>query len=316
MRVASRSCCCHTAPLQSSDAGPVAGLTEHSPTGLMRRHAPMRVAVAEDDPGERKLLSEWLREAGHQCYAFDRGETLLRVGTLDGFDALVVGNLRATSGVEVLAHIRRRETRWVPILFVGDGRCESDVVAALRQGADDYMTKPIRRLELVARLQAVARRSRLRSELRPPLEVDVFSIDLQSRIVRRHSRPVALTAKDFDVAVLFLSSIGRLLSRRQIQECVWGTAGAVPSRTLDTHVCRVRNKLKLTPDEGWQLSAVYKFGYRLTQLNSSNADERVRCDIAAQGHLNVRLVRIAGGGRPAGAVTSGTDGGAEASPVL
>ena len=157
------------------------------------------------------------------------------------------------------------------------------------QGADDYMTKPIRRLELVARLEAMARRCRLRSEPRSPLEVDVFSIDLQSRIVRRDSRPVALTPKDFDLSVLFLSNVGRLLSRRQIQECVWGAPGAAPSRSLDTHVCRIRNKLKLTPDQGWQLSAVYKFGYRLAQISASNADERVRRNIAAQRQPNLWL---------------------------
>ena len=84
-------------------------------------------------PRERHLLSEWLREAGYQCCAFDQGETLLRIDALDRFDALVVGNLRGTSGIQVLAHIRGREKCWVPILFVGDGRCESDVVAALRK---------------------------------------------------------------------------------------------------------------------------------------------------------------------------------------
>jgi DNA-binding response OmpR family regulator len=282
----------------------------------------MRVAVAEDDPGEREVLSGCLREAGYQCYAFDRGEKLLRIGALDRFDALVADwNLEGTSGGEVLERIRGTEKRWVPVMFVGDGRREGDVVAALKQGADDYMTKPIRGLELVARLEAMARRSRSRCEPRLPLlEVDVFSIDLQSRIVRRHSRPLALTPKDFDVAVLFLSNIGRLLSRRQIQESVWGTDGAVPSRSLDTHVCRVRNRLELTPDQGWELAAIYKFGYRLAQLGPSSTD--ARANSAEDSPVNLRLVTAVGERRSLGesvARTAQSDqqaGGAEASPVL
>ena len=282
----------------------------------------MRVAVAEDDLGEREALSECLRRAGYQCYAFDRGEKLLRIGALDRFDALVADwNLEGTSGGEVLARIRATDKRWVPVLFVGDGRREGDVVAALKQGADDYMTKPIRRLELVARLEAMARRSRSLTEPRPPLlEVGVFSIDLQSRIVRRHSQALALTPKDFDVAVLFLSNIGRLLSRRQIQEAVWGTDGAVPSRSLDTHVCRVRSRLELTSDQGWSLAAVYKFGYRLAHLGPGNTGESARS--AAQSPVNLRLVPAIGESSSAGksiARTGPSDqqaGGAEASPVL
>ncbi len=150
--------------------------------------------------------------------------------------------------------------------------------------------------------------------------MDVFSIDLQSRILRRHSQPLALTPKDFDVAVLFLSNVGRLLSRRQIQESVWGTDGAVPSRSLDTHVCRVRNRLELTPDQGWSLTAVYKFGYRLAKLGSGNADAHANC--AADTPVNLRLVRAIGEGTSTGESIAISDrtkqqaGGAEASPVL
>ena len=260
--------------------------------------ASMLVALAEDDPGERQVLSAWLREAGYQCHAFDRSEALLHVAAVDDFDALVVGHLQGTRSAEVVAHVRRRQRRWVPILCVGQGRGESDVVTALRQGADDYMTKPIRRLELAARIEAMARRSRLRPQPRPALKVDVFSIDLEARTVRRRSQPVLLTTKDFEVAVLFLSNIGRLLSRRQIQEWVWGLADPSGSRTLDTHVCRIRNKLKLIPEYGWELAAVYSFGYRLVHLGSRNAEVAMLSDIAAERHLGDR------------------SGGAEASPML
>ena len=106
-----------------------------------------------------------------------------------------------------------------------------------------------------------------------------------------------LTTKDFEVAVLFLSNIGRMLSRRQIQECVWGPAGPSGSRTLDTHVCRIRSKLKLTPEHGWQLAAAYRFGYRLTHVCAGTAAET-----RAPPRVTARR--------------TSQNGGAEASPVL
>jgi DNA-binding response OmpR family regulator len=74
---------------------------------------------------------------------------------------------------------------------------------------------------------------------------------------------IELTAKDFDLAAMFLRNIGRLLSRQRIHEAVWGSNGAVTSRTIDTHVSRIRNKLGLIPSNGWQLKGVYGHGYRL-----------------------------------------------------
>jgi DNA-binding response OmpR family regulator len=95
--------------------------------------------------------------------------------------------------------------------------------------------------------------------------------------VLRHSTQVDLTAKDFDLSVLFLRNVGRLLSRGHIRETVWGPNAVVTSRTLDTHVSRIRNKLGLTPEHGWRLGAVYRYGYRLEQLDPAAA-ERARSE--------------------------------------
>jgi DNA-binding response OmpR family regulator len=87
-----------------------------------------------------------------------------------------------------------------------------------------------------------------------------------------------LTAKDFDLSVLFLRNVGRLLSRGHIRETVWGPNAVVTSRTLDTHVSRIRNKLGLTPDNGWRLAAVYRYGYRLEQLDAAASQRAVQTD--------------------------------------
>jgi two-component system response regulator RegX3 len=228
----------------------------------------MRVAIVEDDPSQAELLTHWLELAGHRCHHFDRGEALIRALDQESFDILVLDwNLPDISGVDVLKRIRASQQSGLPILFVTARNREDDVVLALRQGADDYMVKPVRRLELIARLEAIARRGKHRAEQQEILELDVYRVDCQTRTVMREDRVVDLTAKDFDLSVLFLRNIGRLLSRGHIRETVWGPNAVVTSRTLDTHVSRIRNKLGLTPENGWRLAAVYRYGYRLAQLD-------------------------------------------------
>jgi len=222
----------------------------------------MRVALVEDDLSQAELLSHWLE---HQ---FDRGEELIRALDQESFDVVVLDwNLPDMSGVDVLKRIRSSRQASVPIVFVTARNREDDVVTALRQGADDYMVKPVRRLELLARLETLARRGKHRVEQPEVLEVGVYRVDTQTRTVTRNERAVDLTAKDFDLSVLFLRNIGRLLSRGHIRESVWGPNAVVTSRTLDTHVSRIRNKLGLTPEHGWRLAAVYRYGYRLEQLD-------------------------------------------------
>jgi DNA-binding response OmpR family regulator len=91
-------------------------------------------------------------------------------------------------------------------------------------------------------------------------------VDRQTRSITRDNLPVELTSKDFDLAALLLSNVGQLLSRKYLHQAIWGRSVVLSSRTLDTHVSRVRTRLKLTPEYGWQLVAVYGYGYRLRQL--------------------------------------------------
>ena len=99
------------------------------------------------------------------------------------------------------------------------------------------------------------------------VEVGDLRVDYSSRAISRGGAVFELTVKDFDLAALFLRNVGRLLPRSHIHEAVWGTVGAVTSRTIDTHVSRIRNKLGLLPKNGWQLKSVYKHGYRLEQVS-------------------------------------------------
>jgi two-component system, OmpR family, response regulator RegX3 len=92
-------------------------------------------------------------------------------------------------------------------------------------------------------------------------------VDCVSGVISRNGVDIELTTKDFELAVLFLRNVGRLLSRSHIHKAVWGPTGVVTSRTIDTHVSRIRNKLGLVPRNGWQLKSVYGHGYRLDQFS-------------------------------------------------
>ena len=229
----------------------------------------LRVAIVDDDPAQAELLSHWLRRGGHQSHAFDRGATVIHALSQNSFDVLVLDwHLRDISGAELLRRIRGGAQSSLPVLFASVRGRQEDVVSALRQGADDYMIKPVRYLEFIARLEAIARRGRRQTEQTEVLKLDAYHVDGVSRTLMRDGRPVDLTGKDFDLSALFLRNVGQLLSRRHICERVWGHSGVVTSRTLDTHVSRVRHKLGFVPENGWRLAAKYGYGYRLQQLGS------------------------------------------------
>lgn len=191
------------------------------------------------------------------------GADLLALIYNGNFDALLLDwNVPDLTGIELMKRVREHHRR-LPILFCTARGEEADVVKALGEGADAYLVKPVRRMELLERLESVVRRTRRPQQSNETLEVGSIRMDMGSRTTVCDGRLVELTTKDFDLAVFFLRNLGRLVSRAELQECVWGTSGRVTSRTLDTHVSRIRAKLGLIPMNGWRLTAVYRHGYRL-----------------------------------------------------
>jgi DNA-binding response OmpR family regulator len=117
-------------------------------------------------------------------------------------------------------------------------------------------------------IESVTRRARITTEQPEAFEVDCFHVDCTTRTITRDGVVAELSDKDFDLAVLFFSNMGRLLSRRYIHESVWGRDRPVTSRTMDTHVSRIRSKLGLVYERGLELKAVYAHGYRLERIQS------------------------------------------------
>ena len=234
----------------------------------------MRIALLEDDPAQSDLVRLWLSGAGHICHSFDRSKEFMRVLSHDSFDLLVLDwELPDVNGDAVLAWARANGHESVPVLFTTARNEEQDIVAALKAGADDYLVKPLRKEELLARIGALVRRSGGRTATRAAFQVGEFEIDPDRRLVVRNGESIELTQKDFDLATFMFRNVGNLVSRGHILETVWGRSPELNTRTVDTHVSRLRTKLGLLPENGWRLSAIYQHGYRLEQLPRDGSDD-------------------------------------------
>jgi DNA-binding response OmpR family regulator len=226
----------------------------------------LRIAFLEDDPDQLALLSRWLTNAGHQVHGFLLGNDILKHAARESFDLFVLDwEVPDISGVEVLRRIRANLSKSVPILFVTVRDTEEDIVFALNAGADDYIIKPAKQNELVARLGALLRRAYPRKE-ETLLSFPPYEFDSARGVARVNGVAVELTPKEFELATLFFRNIDRLFSRLHLQEAVWGRDVELASRSVDTHVSNVRKKLGLRGEHGYRVAAIYNYGYRLKPI--------------------------------------------------
>jgi DNA-binding response OmpR family regulator len=231
----------------------------------------VRIAILEDDPDQLALLKRWINEDGHDVHAYQSGREAMKYAGRESFDLFMLDwQVPDVSGAEVLMWLRANVSRAVPILFVTVRDSEQDIVFALEHGADDYMVKPVRRQELLARVHALLRRAYPREEQKQ-LSFPPFEIDIQRGEVRKDGAKVDLTPKEYELTVTLFRNIGRLMSRGHLQETVWGRTGDLATRTVDTHVSQVRKKLDLRPESGYRVVPIYNYGYRLEKIAPTTA---------------------------------------------
>lgn len=228
----------------------------------------MQIAVLDADATERVLVGTLLEKSGFDCGSFDTPEALRTAMQARHYDAVVV-DCRGDGGEAI--RTAGSSGRHVATLAMIDGGDEDDIIEALSAGADDYLIKPIRPSELVARLQAMLRRHSPHETLeRFDFAPFTFVADACEVHVseQEQSRRIALTQKEFDLGLTLFRNAGRPLSRNHLRELVWGGDADVSSRTMDTHVSRLRTKLALGPVTGYRVLPVYGYGYRLDRLES------------------------------------------------
>ena len=231
----------------------------------------LRIALLEDDPDQGALITAWLEEGGYHGYHFLSAKDLQRALQRDSFDLLILDwILPESSGIEVLQWARQNLDWRIPVIFMTRKDSDEDLVYALEQGADDYVSKPVSKGVVMARVRAMERRVFGEKTEKEIIKAGQFEIDPSAGTVVRDGEAVNLTDREVKLAILLFLNVGRLLSRDYLLENVWGINPDVVTRTVDTHVSRLRQKLELYPENGWQLKAVYQHGYRLEQVTSED----------------------------------------------
>lgn len=234
----------------------------------------MRIAALDDDDAQREAIARTLVVGGHNCQCFPLAAPLISALRRETFDLLVLDwNLPDMSGLEVVEWARTNLSPTPPILLLTSRSTEGDVIAGLNAGADDYVVKPVQAGVLLARVNALLRRSYPDRSVAGREVYGDYEFNLPAEQVTVGGDLIPLTAKEFGLALLLFRNTHRALSRGHILEAIWGRNPDLPTRTLDMHISRVRTKLGLRPQNGFRLAPVYSYGYRLEQLTQGWIDE-------------------------------------------
>lgn len=222
-----------------------------------------RVLVVEDESSVAEAVAYALHREGFETMTAGTSQAALRTFEEYSPDVVLLDlMLPGLSGWQLLPLLRKK--RSVPIIMVTARAEESDRVAGLEMGADDYITKPFSMRELIARVRAVLRRAPADSEIEetPVLNVHGVSLDRERREVMVDGRPVDLAPKEFELLAYLMSRTGRVRTRDDILMAVWGQNEYIDPRTVDVHVRWLRKKIETDPAEPRRLLTVRGVGYR------------------------------------------------------
>jgi two-component system response regulator RegX3 len=222
-----------------------------------------RILVVEDEESFRDALSYMLSREGFEVDLAETGPAAREQFDRHGADLVLLDlMLPGLSGTEVFRSLRARSG--VPVIMLTAKDSEVDKVVGLELGADDYVTKPYSARELVARIRAVLRRLAEPEDLAPAtLEAGPVRMDVDRHVVSVGGEPVPMPLKEFELLELLLRNAGRVLTRGQLIDRVWGSDYVGDTKTLDVHVKRLRAKVEPDPGNPRHIVTVRGLGYKL-----------------------------------------------------
>jgi two-component system, OmpR family, response regulator len=226
----------------------------------------LRVLIAEDDPDVAESLDLYLQLFSCKVEVAVDGRQALECAVKGSYDLIVLDlNLPRMDGLLVCKAVRQQQV-FTPILMLTARASESDKVTGLGVGADDYMTKPFSSLELQARIRALIRRSRnYRDHRESRLAFGELAIEVDRRVVTRSGEPIDLTAKEFNLLLELARHPGRVRTRTQLLDTVWGYAHDGYGHTVDSHINRLRAKIESNPMKPAYVLTVRGVGYRFCE---------------------------------------------------
>ena len=221
-----------------------------------------RVLVVEDEDSFSDALSFMLRREGYEVFVASDGNAAVSEFDQHGPDLVLLDlMLPGISGTEVCRVIRGRSS--VPIIMLTAKDGEVDKVVGLELGADDYVTKPFSSRELLARVRAVLRRHGESEELLPAtIEAGSVRIDIERHVVSVRGENITMPLKEFDLLELLVRNSGRVLTRNQLIDRVWGADYVGDTKTLDVHIKRLRAKIEIDPSTPIHINTVRGLGYK------------------------------------------------------
>ena len=225
-----------------------------------------RILVVEDEESFSDPLSYLLRKEGYEVSVAETGPMALEDFDRSGADLVLLDlMLPGLSGVDVCRALRRRSS--VPVIMLTAKDSEIDKVVGLEIGADDYVTKPYSSRELLARIKAVLRRGQEPEELMPAtLEAGPVRMDVERHVVTVNGSHTPLPLKEFELLEMLLRNSGRVLTRAQLIDRVWGSDYVGDTKTLDVHVKRLRSKVEPDPANPQFIVTVRGLGYKFETL--------------------------------------------------